>query len=460
MASLDHDTIAAISTAAGTAGIGIVRVSGPCAAQAVDRVFRAKNGKTLADAESHKVLYGHIVVRDKVLDEVLVTLMRAPRTYTRDDVVEINCHGGSFVLRQVLEAVLRAGARLAQPGEFTKRAFLNGRIDLSQAEAVMDLIASSNEAAAKSALSHLGGALRSRVEGLRGRILHETARIEAALDDPEHYDLTGYREELIGVLSALRGELEELIARADEGRVLREGVPTVILGRPNVGKSTILNLLAGEDRAIVTDIPGTTRDILEEAVVFGGVPLRIQDTAGLRESADPVERIGVDRARQAADEATLVLYVLDGSQILSAQDRANLEKLAGKTVILIKNKADLRDQLSDEEARSLLPGAPLVRMAALDGMGLETLKKEIRERFSVGEIAEGEVVITNLRHKEALQSALESLSRVAESVKAGQPEDLYTVDLMDAYAALGRITGEDVSDDLIEEIFASFCMGK
>ena len=460
MASLDHDTIAAISTAAGSAGIGIVRVSGPCAAQAVDRVFRAKNGKTLADAESHKVLYGHIVVRDKVLDEVLVTLMRAPRTYTRDDVVEINCHGGSLVLRQVLEAVLRAGARLAQPGEFTKRAFLNGRIDLSQAEAVMDLIASSNEAAAKSALSHLGGALRSRVEGLRGRILHETARIEAALDDPEHYDLTGYREELIGVLSALRGELEALIARADEGRVLREGVPTVILGRPNVGKSTILNLLAGEDRAIVTDIPGTTRDILEEAVVFGGVPLRIQDTAGLRESADPVERIGVDRARQAADEATLVLYVLDGSQILSAQDRANLEKLAGKTVILIKNKADLRDQLSDEEARSLLPGAPLVRMAALDGMGLETLKKEIRERFSVGEIAEGEVVITNLRHKEVLQSALESLSRVAESAKAGQPEDLYTVDLMDAYAALGRITGEDVSDDLIEEIFASFCMGK
>ena len=457
-----NETITAISTAPGSAGIGIVRASGPAAVATVDRIFRAKSGRPLAEAASHTVHYGHIVRDGEVLDEVLVSLMRAPRSYTREDVVEISCHGGTQALSAVLEAVLASGARLARPGEFTERAFLSGRIDLSEAEAVMDLIDSSNRAAARAALSQLGGALRRRVEALRASLLHETARVEAALDDPEHYDVDSFRPEIEKALAEAREDLAALLASAREGRVVRDGVNTVILGRPNVGKSTLLNLLSGAERAIVTELPGTTRDVLEEHVLLGGVPLNLRDTAGLRESEDRIEQIGVARAHAAADEAELIFYVLDASQIRSAQDAAQLAALSeAACVVLIRNKCDLAQQLSREEAQALKPGAPVVDMAACDGHGLRTLAELVRERFFAGALAgSGEVLVTNLRHQEALREAAEALDAALQTLRKGLPEDLLAADLLAAYGALGRIIGEGVGEDLIDEIFSNFCLGK
>ena len=456
-----QDTIAAISTASAPSGIGIVRISGKEAIPAADSIFRAADGKTLSEAESHTLKYGHVEAGGTLLDEVLVSVFRAPRTYTKEDIVEINCHGGTLVLRRVLEAVLHAGARMAEPGEFTKRAFLNGRIDLTQAEAVMDLIGSENRIAADSALSHLGGIMRRKIVSLREKLLYETAYIEAALDDPEHYDLTGYGPELSRKLQELQAEIRHLLDTADEGRMVKEGIATVILGQPNVGKSTLLNLVSGEERAIVTDIAGTTRDILEDHVILEGIPLRVMDTAGLRETGDRIEQIGVERAKACAEKADLILYLIDGTNPLSETDRMNLRDLAGKKVILIRNKTDLQEAVSDEELCSLLPGAPYVRMSASEGEGLKELSGKIRELFLQGEVRQGEeVYITNVRHKEALSDAAASISYTLQAIEDQMPEDLYTVDMMDAYAALGRIIGEDVDEDLINEVFSKFCMGK
>ena len=462
-----QDTIAAISTASAPSGIGIVRISGKEAVPVADRIFRPAGGKSLSEAESHTMQYGHVEAEGKLLDEVLVSVFRAPRTYTREDIVEINCHGGTLILRSVLEAVLKAGARMAEPGEFTKRAFLNGRIDLTQAEAVMDLIGSENRIAAESALSHLGGTMRRKIVSLREALLYEMAYIEAALDDPEHYDLTGYGQELQGKLQTIRSEIRHLLDTAEEGRMVKEGIATVILGQPNVGKSTLLNLISGEERAIVTDIAGTTRDILEEHVMLQGIPLRVMDTAGLRETGDKIEQIGVERARACAEKADLILYLVDGSRSLSETDRKNLQELTGKKVILIRNKTDLEKNenisgyISDDDIQAFLPEAPYVRLSASQGNGLEKLAGTIRELFLTGEVRQGEeVYITNIRHKEALSDAADSLSYTLQAIEDGMPEDLYTVDMMDAYTALGRIIGEDVDEDLVNEIFEKFCMGK
>ena len=461
MNNFNQDTIAAISTATAPSGIGIVRISGKEAIPVAAGIFRAASGKPLTAAESHTLQYGHIEAGGNILDEVLVSVFRAPRTYTREDLVEINCHGGTLVLRRVLEAVLDAGARMAEPGEFTKRAFLNGRIDLTQAEAVMDLIGSENRIAADSALSHLGGAMRKKIVSLREKILYETAYIEAALDDPEHYDLTGYGQELEEKLGEALREIRHLLDTADEGRIVREGIAVVILGQPNVGKSTLLNLLTGEDRAIVTEIAGTTRDVLEDHVMMDGIPLRVMDTAGLRDTDDTIEQIGVERARACAGKADLVLYLIDGAYPLSETDRDNLRGLDGKKVILIRNKTDLEEAVSDEELRALLPDAPYVRMSASEGTGKKELAEKIRELFLSGEVRQGEeVYITNARHREALLNASESLACTLQAIADGMPEDLYTVDMMDAYSALGRIIGEDVDEDLINEVFEKFCMGK
>ncbi len=456
-----QDTIAAISTASAPSGIGIVRISGKEAIPAADSIFRAANGKSLSEADSHTLQYGHIEAEGKLLDEVLVSVFRAPRTYTKEDIVEINCHGGTLVLRSVLEAVLKTGVRMAEPGEFTKRAFLNGRIDLTQAEAVMDLIGSENRIAAESALSHLGGKMRRKIVSLRETLLYEMAYIEAALDDPEHYDLTGYGPELKKKLQTIRTGIRKLLDTAEEGRMVKEGIATVILGQPNVGKSTLLNLVSGEERAIVTDIAGTTRDILEEHVMLNGIPLRVMDTAGLRETGDKIEQIGVERAKACADTADLILYLIDGTRPLSDTDRKNLQELCGKKVILIRNKTDLQEGVSDEELRTLLPYAPYVRLSASEGSGLEELSEKIRDLFLSGEVRQGEsVYITNIRHKEALSDAEVSLAYTLQAIEDGMPEDLYTVDMMDAYTALGRIIGEDVDEDLVNEIFEKFCMGK
>ena len=457
----ETDTIAAISSGLGGSGIGIIRISGPDAVCCADRVFRAKGGRTLAEAESHTVHYGHVLKDGKILDEVLSIVFRAPRTYTREDVVEIHCHGGTFVMQEALEAVLASGARLAKPGEFTERAFLSGRIELSQAEAVMDMIRSDNSRALRAAADQLSGAMRDKISSIRAKILAESAKIEAAMDDPEHFDLTGNREALMEIVSDLRTQIGTLLDTAEEGRILREGIATVILGRPNVGKSTLLNALAGADRAIVTDIAGTTRDVLEETVILSGIPLRIMDTAGLRSGADPIEEIGVQRARACAESADLVLYVLDGGEELSEEDRENIAPYADKPVLILLNKSDLPQNVSRDAAASLRPGTKVISLSAAQGEGLSALAEAVRELFLRGEVRpDDSLIVTNARHKEALRAASESLSYVEEAIRNEMPDDLYTVDLMDAYMSLGQITGEDVGEDLIDEIFASFCMGK
>ncbi len=458
------DTIAAIASGYTPAGIGIVRISGEEAVSIADALFYPKG--TLSGAETHTMHYGHIIENGTMLDEVMACVMRAPRTYTREDTVEIYCHGGPYVLRKVLEAVLHTGARLADPGEFTKRAFLSGRIDLSQAEAVMDLIESGSGYAARNALLHLRGSVRETVSRLRADLLYRTAYIESALDDPEHYDLDEtFRTSFLSEIREMSAKVKHLLDTAEDGRILKEGIATVILGRPNVGKSTLMNALLGQERAIVTNIAGTTRDTLEESANFGGLPLRLIDTAGLREGGDTIEKIGMDRARAAAKEADLILLVLDAGEEILPEDAQVFAAAADKPCIAVLNKTDLPDAADKEfiadELASLGIDAPVIPVSALTRTGIEELTDYIRDLFFTGTLAPGEeAYITNLRQKEALSDAAASLTLASETIENEMPEDLLLVDLMDAYAALGRIVGEDVSEDLVNEIFSRFCMGK
>lgn len=458
------DTIAAIATAAGSSGIGIVRVSGSEACQIVDQIFRSgKDGqseKRLTQVPTHTVHYGFIQDGDQWIDEVLVVVMRGPHSYTAEDTVEIDCHGGVLVMRRILEAVLRHGARPAEPGEFTKRAFLNGRIDLSQAEAVMGLIQSRNQYALQSSLSQLKGSVSRRVEKLREKILYETAYIESALDDPEHISLDGYGETLKNVLEPMIQEVEKLVASADNGRIVSEGVRTVILGKPNVGKSSLMNVLLGEERAIVTDIAGTTRDTLEEQISLRGITLKIVDTAGIRETEDLVEKIGVSRAREMADQADFLLYVVDGSCPLDENDSQIMELIRGRKAVVLLNKTDLELMVTQEELAART-GCPVIPVSAREETGIEELEKTIEELFYKGNLDfNDQVLITSVRHKTALEDTLASLKMVMQGLEEGVPEDCLTIDLMDAYRYLGMIIGESVEDDLVNEIFGKFCMGK
>lgn len=454
------ETIAAIASGLTTSGIGIIRVSGAEALKLADVAMGLSEEKSLEKGESHRVKYGFIYDGDEIIDEVLAIVMKAPRSYTGEDVVEIQCHGGPYIMKKLLDRVIALGARLAEPGEFTKRAFLNGRIDLSQAESVMDLIASESETARVSALSGLRGELKEEISAMRQKLIYETAYLEAALDDPEHISLEGYGSRLGNMVGELTEKLSKMIERAEDGRVLKEGIKTVILGRPNAGKSTLLNLFSGEDRAIVTSIPGTTRDILEEKIRLSDLTLVLVDTAGLRQSEDEVENIGVRRALQAAESADLILYMIDGNSGITAEDKEEISKLAGKTVIFLVNKIDRGLCLSKEEYEKKL-GAMPVFISAKSGEGREDLEKRIKELFYSEVIVSGESrAIANSRQKEALMAAKNALIAVKEAIDGGLPEDLYTVDLMDAYTALGKITGESVSDDLANEIFSKFCMGK
>lgn len=456
---MQTDTIAAIATAMASAGIGIIRISGTDTIQVADQVFCSKQNKALKDCESHTIHYGWIKEDGIVIDEVLVMLMKAPHSYTREDTVEINCHGGVLVMKKVLETVLRHGARPAEPGEFTKRAFLNGRMDLTQAEAVIDLINSKNDFAWKSAVNQLQGTVLNKIKSLRERLIHETAWIESAVDDPEHYDLDGYGEYLESVVAKLKQEIQHLLDQSDQGRVLKEGIHTVIVGKPNVGKSSLLNVLVGSQRAIVTDVAGTTRDVLEEQINLHGIQLNIIDTAGIRNTDDIVEKIGVDRAKQYLEDADLVLYVIDGSRTLSEEDQEIVNMIQGKKVIALINKSDLEQQAEWKQLEFITNH--VIAISAKNGDGIEELTDRIRELFLQGEVSfNDEVIITNIRHKNALLSALESLDLVEESIQTGMPEDFYTLDLMNAYEVLGKIIGESVEDDLADEIFSKFCMGK
>lgn len=453
-----QDIIAAVSTGLTAGGIGIVRVSGAGAAALCAPLVRIR-GLDLTEAQPNHLYYGKIAENGAVLDEALIAVLKAPHSYTAEDTVELQCHGGPLVLQRVLEAVLRAGARLAEPGEFTKRAFLNGRLDLSEAEAVMDLISADTELARETAVKQLQGAHSEKIRALRAVLLEKTAFIEAALDDPEHYSLDGYGEKIRPELEDLKAQIEALLSSSDNGRVLAEGIRTAIVGRPNVGKSSLLNYLLGFERAIVTRIPGTTRDTIEESCRVGQLVLKLSDTAGIRESEDTVERIGIDRAREAVRDADLVLLLWDGSQAPEAEDRALLELCAGKPALLLLNKADLGLQ-ADPAALEKETGRPCFAVSARDGRGIGAVLERIQEMFRLEEIRQQPVLVTNLRHKALLQDAAAALENALETLRSGAPEDFLTIDLLDAYRSLGLIIGEEAGEDLINEIFSKFCMGK
>ncbi len=482
------DTIAAIATALSDSGIGIIRVSGEEAISIVNKIYRNKKYEDiLSDYKSHTIHYGFIMEKNgSLLDEVMVSVMKAPHSYTTEDTVEINCHGGALMMKKILMTVIEAGARLAEPGEFTKRAFLNGRIDLSRAEAVMDMIHAKNQFALKSSIKQLRGSVFEKIRELREKILYEIAFIESALDDPEHISLEGYTERLSNQVCYLIKELEKLLDSADDGKMLKEGIRTVIVGKPNVGKSSLLNLLVGQDRAIVTDIAGTTRDTLEETVNLGDITLNMIDTAGIRNTEDIVEKIGVEKAKKISEDADLILYVMDSSVPLDENDVDIVRMIKEKKTIILLNKSDLDEvvnkysvdalfsdvcekncsvyELSETENDKQWDGNEnicMIRISAKKNDGLDLLVELLKKMFFHGQISyDDEVCITSSRHKEALLEACESINQVKRSLKDNMPEDFYSIDLMNAYAALGRIIGEEVEDDLVNEIFSKFCMGK
>ena len=455
-----QETIAAIATGGSNSGIGIIRISGEEAVAVADRIYRSPKRKCLKEVESHTVHYGYIMEKDEILDEVLVLVMRGPSTYTGEDTVEIDCHGGMLVMERILRAVIRNGARLAQPGEFSKRAFLNGKMDLSKAEAVMDLIQAKNEYALKSSVSQLRGALYDKITGARQEILHEIAFIEAALDDPEHISLDHYPEKLGAKLRKLEEDLIKLKDSFQNGRMIREGIRTVIVGKPNAGKSSLLNLLLGEERAIVTDVAGTTRDILEENMNLSGISLNIVDTAGIRTTEDQVEKIGVSKARAYARDADLIIYVVDSSTSLDESDEEIIELIRERKALVLLNKTDL-DAVTTEEELEKRVGHPIIPISAKEKTGVENLEKALKDMFFHGEVSfNDQVYITNVRHQRAVEEALDSLKLVEQSVRDQLPEDFYSIDLRNACDALGAITGDTVGEDLVNEIFSKFCMGK
>ncbi|AOL25229.1 tRNA uridine-5-carboxymethylaminomethyl(34) synthesis GTPase MnmE [Bacillus subtilis] len=458
------DTIAAISTPMGEGAIAIVRLSGPEAIQIADKIYKGPKGKTLSSVESHTIHYGHIVDRpsDRVVEEVMVSVLKAPRTFTREDVIEINCHGGIVTVNQVLQLALREGARLAEPGEFTKRAFLNGRIDLSQAEAVMDLIRAKTDRAMNVAMNQMEGRLSALVRRLRSEILETLAHVEVNIDYPEYDDVEEMTHQiLVEKATAVKKEIEALLRTSEQGKILREGLSTVIIGRPNVGKSSLLNSLVHEAKAIVTDIPGTTRDVIEEYVNVRGVPLRLVDTAGIRETEDIVERIGVERSRQVLKEADLILLVLNYSEELSEEDVKLFETVEGMDVIVILNKTDLEAKIDTERVRELANGRPVVTTSLLKEEGINDLEEAIQSLFYTGAIESGDLTyVSNTRHISILQQAKRAIEDALSGIEQDVPIDMVQIDLTRCWELLGEIIGDSVHESLIDQLFSQFCLGK
>ena len=454
------DTIAAISTGMTSSGIGIIRISGPDAIAIADEVYDSRSGKKLENMPTHTIHYGFIRDGEEFIDEVLVMLMRGPRSFTAEDTVEINCHGGVYAMNRILELVIRKGARPAQPGEFTKRAFLNGRIDLSQAEAVIDVINAKNEYALKSSVSQLKGSVLKVIKDIREKIIYHIAYIESALDDPEHISLDGYPEQLEEQVEQWKEKIRTLIASSENGKRMKEGIRTVIVGKPNAGKSSLLNVLLGEERAIVTDIAGTTRDVLEEQMSLSGISLNIIDTAGIRSTEDVVEKIGVKKAKTYARDADLIIYVVDFSTGLDENDEEIMEMIRDRKAIVLLNKMDLDCVTTEEDIRKHLD-KPVIPVSAKEEQGIDRLEQTVKDMFYDGSISfNDEIYITNMRQKAALKEALDSLEQVSVSIQNQMPEDFFSIDLMNAYEELGSITGESVGEDLVNEIFSKFCMGK
>ncbi|MBR0580803.1 tRNA uridine-5-carboxymethylaminomethyl(34) synthesis GTPase MnmE [Bacillus altitudinis] len=458
------DTIAAISTPMGEGAIAIIRLSGPDAVQIADRMYKGPKEKKLVSVDSHTIHYGHIVdsSTEQVIEEVMVSVLRAPKTFTREDVIEINCHGGIVTVNKVLQLALKEGARLAEPGEFTKRAFLNGRIDLSQAEAVMDLIRAKTDRAMNVAITQMEGRLSGLIKRLRGEILETLAHVEVNIDYPEYDDVEEMTHRvLVEKATSVKKEIESLLTTSQQGKILREGLSTVIIGRPNVGKSSLLNSLVQETKAIVTDIPGTTRDVIEEYVNVRGVPLRLVDTAGIRETEDIVERIGVERSRQVLKEADLILLVLNYSEELSEEDIKLFEAVSGMDSIVIVNKTDLEPKLDVEKVKELAKDRPVVTTSLLQEKGIDELEMAIQSLFFTGSIESGDLTyVSNTRHIALLQEAKQSIEDALEGIEMDVPIDIVQIDLTRCWEQLGEIIGDAVHESLIDQLFSQFCLGK
>lgn len=457
------DTIAAISTAMGEAGIGIVRMSGKDSLDIGRKIFKGKINEDLIDVENRKLTYGYIYnpKNRKIVDEVLIVYMKSPHTYTREDIVEIYCHGGAISVKKILELLLENGARLAEPGEFTKRAFLNGRIDLSQAEAVIDLIRAKTDKSYDISLEQLEGSLSFKIEEIRNTLLEMLAHVEVSIDFPDEDIEEVTYEELENSGNKVLLEIDNLLKTADKGRILRDGLNTVILGKPNVGKSSLLNAILKENRAIVTDVPGTTRDIIEEYVNIDGIPLKIVDTAGIRSTEDLVEKIGVDRAKKVVEEADLVIGVFDASIELSLEDKEIIEILKEKKSIILLNKTDLPNKYNIEDLKTLIPNKKIISTSIAKGEGIEELEKAIKDMFYSGEVeVSNKIMITNIRHKNQLIKAKENIEEAIKGIKLNVPLDCVEVDIRNCWDNLGEISGDTISEDILDKIFSEFCIGK
>ena len=458
------DTIAAISTPMGEGAIAIIRLSGPDAVQIADRMYKGPKEKKLVSVDSHTIHYGHIVDSntEQVIEEVMVSVLRAPKTFTREDVIEINCHGGIVTVNKVFQLALKEGARLSEPGEFTKRAFLNGRIDLSQAEAVMDLIRAKTDRAMNVEMTQMEGRLSGLIKRLRGEILETLAHVEVNIDYPEYDDVEEMTHRvLVEKATSVKKEIESLLTTSQQGKILREGLSTVIIGRPNVGKSSLLNSLVQETKAIVTDIPGTTRDVIEEYVNVRGVPLRLVDTAGIRETEDIVERIGVERSRQVLKEADLILLVLNYSEELSEEDIKLFKAVSGMDIIVIVNKTDLEPKLDVEKVKELAKDRPVVTTSLLQEKGIDELEMAIQSLFFTGSIESGDLTyVSNTRHIALLQEAKQSIEDALEGIEMDVPIDIVQIDLTRCWEQLGEIIGDAVHESLIDQLFSQFCLGK
>ena len=458
----DNDTITAIATAFGNAGIHIIRISGPLSFSIINNIFCLGKRKKQFDCSivsSHTIHYGYIVDEGNVLDEVMVSIMKAPLTYTKEDVVEINCHGSSVIVKQIISCLLEKGARLAKPGEFTKRAFLNGRIDMSQAEAVMDLIQSQNEYSKKSSLNQVNGMLKNTINDIRSKILHDIAYIEAALDDPEHYEICQYTKTLIDNTKKEQQLIDRLIGSYNQGKILKEGINTVIVGKPNARKSSLMNHLLMENRAIVTDIPGTTRDIIEQSVQVGTLTLNLIDTAGIHDTDDVIEKIGIEKTIQSIENAQLVLFLIDNSTNITEEDLLIYNSIKHLPHIILLNKCDINSQIDDKV--NTFKGETVILYSTKDNIGKDLLNNALEEMFHTNQIdIENEIYITNTRHNELLVKAANSSKQVRKELEVNQSEDLITIDLLDAYESLGEIIGETLDEDVIDKIFKEFCMGK
>lgn len=459
---MDFDTITSISTPMGEGAIGIVRLSGPEAVEIGDKLYKGK--KKLKDVPSHTINYGHIIdpETDEVVEEVMISVLRAPKTFTREDIIEINCHGGILTINRILELTMTHGARMAEPGEYTKRAFLNGRIDLSQAEAVMDFIRSKTDRASKVAMNQIEGRLSDLIKRQRQSILEILAQVEVNIDYPEYDDVEDATTEfLLAQSKKIKNEIDQLLETGTQGKIMREGLSTVIVGKPNVGKSSMLNNLIQDNKAIVTEVAGTTRDVLEEYVNVRGVPLRLVDTAGIRDTEDIVEKIGVERSRKALSEADLILFVLNNNEPLTDEDRTLYEVIKNEDAIVIVNKTDLERQLDIEEVKTMIGDTPLIQTSMLKQEGIDELELQIRDLFFGGEVQNQDMTyVSNSRHISLLKQARQTIQDAIDAAEAGIPMDMVQIDLTRTWEILGEIIGESASDELINQLFSQFCLGK